>query len=399
MYLVKKMKNKCSVSVENFSGKASRKVDLNPRFPIKVKGSRKEIEPHFNSFEQCDAKQGQTARYYHTLNQGCKQSKRDYNSTTNPIDVFCTLHEDDNQLCEDIINKLSKQPQLKPLLKYQHKNSELDSHKSSAINKKSTTGIQVNMYHCRECRSHIRYGKRFGATITESDSEINFSPSPSSCLREYTRREFAGHPNEEESTLCRSLVQEATVENVLNDSVIKKTSSCHMIKKSSATSRMREERSAEIQNQQYLKDTLLGNHKIKNYDEICSKRVNMVSCYSRELEPSSVVRIENNEEASNSGSKSTPFELDGKNLQQLFEKELLVFTITTKCLLFILISILVIIYLIYIDSLTVLKTKIYYFFPILKKTFELEKPPSMFQTVYKYIFADIVCLFPSQCPC
>lgn len=400
------MKNKCSVSVENFSGKASRKVDLNPRFPIKVKGSRKEIEPSFNCFQQCDAKQDKTAQY-DRLNQGCKQSKRDYNSNLNPIGVFYTLHEDDSELHEDIIYKLSKQTPLKPLLKNEpvsgHKKFELDSHKSSSIKKTSSTGIQVNLYHCRDCRSHIIYNKEFGTTIIESNSEMNFSPeSPSSSLTEYIRRDLVGkHPIKEESVIYRSVVQEATVDNMLSDSTIKKTSSCSIINKSNATSRKRDGGSSASQNQQYLKNSsLLGNHKIKNYDEICSKRVKMLSCYSQELKPSSIVRTEDNEEAikPNSGSKSTSIEFDGNILQQICEKELVVFTITTKCLLFILISIFVIMYLIYIDFLTVLKTTIYYFFPILKKTFELKKPPSMFQTVFKYIFSDIICLFPSQCP-
>lgn len=398
------MKNKCSVSVENFSGKASRKVDLNPRFPMKVKGSRKEIEPYFNCLQECDAKQGQTAQYY-SLNERCKQSKRDYSSNTNPIGVFCTLHEDDNKLHEDIINKLSKQPPLKSLLKNQpiseHTKFELDSHKSSSIKKKSTTGIQVNMYHCRECRSHIRYNKKFGTTIiTESDSEINISPSPSSSLSEYIKRDMVGeYPIKEERMLYRSVVREATGDNVLSDSIINKTSSCNIIKKSSATCRKRDGGSCVSQNQHYLKDSLLENHEIKNYDEMCSKRLKMLSCYSQDLEPSIVVRTEDNKKASNSGSKSTSIKFDGNILQQICEKELLVFTITTKCLLLILISTLVIMYLIYIDFLTVLKTTIYYFFPILKKTFELKKPPSMFQTVYNYIFSDIICLFPSQCPC
>lgn len=401
------MKNKCSVSVENFSGKASRKVDLNPRFPIKVKGSRKEVEPYFNCFQQCDAKQDKTAQY-DRLNQGCKQSKRDYNSNLNPIGVFCTVHEDDSELHEDITYKLSKQTTLKPLLKNQpvsgHTKFELDSHKSSSIKKTSSIGIQVNSYHCRECRSHIIYNKEFETTITESASEMNCSPeSPSSSLTEYIRRDLVGkHPIKEESVIYRSVVQEATVDNMLSDSTIKKTLSCSVINNSNATSRKRERGgSSASQNQQCLKNSsLLENRKIKNYDEICSKRVKMLSCYSQELQPSSVVRTEDNEEAikPSSGSRSTSIEFDGNILQQNCEKELLVFTITSKCLLFILISIFVIMYLIYIDFLTVLKTTIYYFFPILKNTFELKKPPSMFQTVFKYIFSDTICLFPSQCP-
>lgn len=286
------------MSVENFSCKPSRKHDLNPRFPIKVKGSRKEVEPYFNFLNRYETQRGQIAHY--------EPMQRSEQSQIDP-----TVIEKDPILTAQLELVSSK-------------SSPCECKKSSSITikEKCTTGTQVNLYHCRECRSHTRSQKMFGTALSETGSEVYCSSSLKDSLR---RDSFAGQPIAEEGSA-----------GLLNSSV--------------------------------------GRPK-ESLDNVHGKPKDNISSI-------------------------TNIELDGNIFQKIFEKELMVFVITTKHFLFF-VSTLVVIYLVCsIDSVAfIIKTTVYYVFPNLKNVFEPQKPFSLFQTVFKFLFGDSVFLFLSQCPC